>query len=147
MVIFVLRHADRDPEADTLSPAGVRRAKFLAHMLAGSGIGHAYCSDAQRTHETLAPLKQLLGNDLVITEFSAGAPAGPDGHVRAVVAAIAALPTTAVAIVVSHSNTVGPIIEGLCGDVIAQIDDSEFDRLFILVISPSGSKTLLPLRY
>lgn len=147
MVIFALRHADRDPVADALSPAGVRRAKFLAHMLAGSGVGHAYCSDAQRTHETLAPLKQLLGTDLVVTEFSAGAPGGPGGHVRAVVTAVVALPATAVAIVVSHSNTVGPIIEGLCGDVIAPIDDSEFDRLIVLVIPPSGSKTLLQLRY
>ncbi|MGO4841984.1 histidine phosphatase family protein, partial [Rhizobiaceae sp. 2RAB30] len=114
----VLRHADRNSPADSLSSAGVKRAKFLAHMLAGSGVSVAYCSDAQRTHETLAPLKELLGNELAITEFSAAAPAGPDGHVQAIVAAAAALPATAVAVAVSHSNTVGPIIEGLGGGII-----------------------------
>ncbi|CCE98516.1 conserved hypothetical protein (plasmid) [Sinorhizobium fredii HH103] len=147
MVIFVLRHGDRNPAADALSPAGVKRAKFLAHMLAGSGVSEAYCSDAQRTHETLAPLKQLLGNELAITEFSAAAPGGPDAHVQAIVAAAAALPATAVAVVVSHSNTVGPIIQGLGGGVIAPIGEAEFDRLFVLIIPPNGDKALLQLRY
>lgn len=147
MMIFVLRHADRNPAADALSPAGLKRAKFLAHMLAESGVSEAYCSDAQRTHETLAPLKQLLGNELAITEFSAAGPGGPDGHVQAVVAAAAALPATAVAVAVSHSNTVGPIIQGLGGGVIAPIGDAEFDRLFICFIPPNGNKALLRLRY
>ena len=72
MVIFVLRHADRDTAADALSSAGVKRAKALARMLAGSGVTEAYCSDARRTHETRVLLKQLLGDGLTITEFSAG---------------------------------------------------------------------------
>ncbi len=147
MVIFILRHADRNPTADALSPAGMKRANFLAHMLAGSGVSEAYCSDAQRTHETLAPLKQLLGNKFAITEFSATTPGGPDDHVHAVVAASAALPATAVAVVVSHSNTVGAIIQGLGGGVITPIGDAEFDRLFVLIIPPNGNKTLVQLRY
>ena len=116
-------------------------------MLAGSGVSEAYRSDALRTHDTLAPLKQALGNGLTITEFSAAAPGGPDGHVEAVVAAAAALPATAVAIAVSHSNTVGPIIEGLGGGSIAPIGEAEFDRLFVLFIPPIDKKTLLQLRY
>jgi phosphohistidine phosphatase SixA len=147
MVIFVLRHANRDPAADALSPAGVKRAKALAHMLAESGVSQAYCSDARRTHDTLAPLKQLLGNRLAITEFSAAGSGGLDGHVQAVVAAAAALPATAVAIAVGHSNTVGPIIEGLDGGIIAPIGEAEFDRLFVLFIPPNDKKTLLQLRY
>ncbi|MGZ2452746.1 phosphohistidine phosphatase SixA [Rhizobium ruizarguesonis] len=147
MMIFVLRHADRDPAADALSPAGIKRALFLAHMLFGSGVSEAYCSDAQRTHETLAPLKQLLGSQLAVTEFSASTPDGPEGHIQAVVAAAAALPATAIAIAVSHSNTVGPIIQGLGGDNIAPIGESEFDRLFVLVDPRNGNKSLLQLRY
>ncbi|TBB15610.1 histidine phosphatase family protein (plasmid) [Rhizobium ruizarguesonis] len=147
MMIFVLRHADRDPVADALSPAGTKRAKFLAHMLAGSGVSEAYCSDAQRTHETLAPLKQLLGSKLAITEFSASTPGGPDGHVQAVIAAAAALSSPAIAIAVSHSNTVGPIVQGLGGGGIAPIGESEFDRLYVLVDPRNGTKTLLQLRY
>ncbi|WP_353830864.1 histidine phosphatase family protein [Mesorhizobium sp.] len=130
-----------------MSPAGVKRAKVLAHMLAGSGVSQAYCSDAQRTRETLVPLKQLLGNNLAINEFSAAAPGGPDGHVQAVVAAADTLPATAVAVAVGHSNTVGPIIQGLGGGVIAPIGEAEFDRLFVFFIPPNGNKTLLQLRY
>jgi phosphohistidine phosphatase SixA len=147
MVVFVLRHADRDPSADILSAAGVKRAEFLAHILAGSGVSKAFCSDAQRTHQTLAPLKQALGDRLSITEFSAATQGGSDGHVQAVVAAIKALPADAVAVAVSHSNTVGPIIEGLGGGSIAAIGDTEFDRLLALLIPSDGHETLLQLRY
>jgi phosphohistidine phosphatase SixA len=147
MVVFVLRHADRDSGADTLSAAGVKRAKFLAHMLAASGVSKAFCSDAQRTHQTLAPLKQALGDRLSIAELSAAAPGGPDGHVEAVVAAIKALPADTVAIAVSHSNTVGPIAEALGGASIDAIGDTEFDKLLVLFISPDGHKILLQLRY
>jgi phosphohistidine phosphatase SixA len=147
VVIFILRHADRNPVADSLSPAGMKRAWCLAHMLAGSGVSVAYCSDALRTRETRAPLKQVLGAALSIKEFTAAAPGGPDGHVQAVVAAAMALPAEAVAVAVSHSNTVGPIIEGLGGGAIAPIGEAEFDRLFVLFIPPGGNKTLLRLRY
>ncbi|MBY5456877.1 hypothetical protein HFO89_10950 [Rhizobium leguminosarum] len=89
----------------------------------------------------------MLGSQLAVTEFSASTPDGPDGHIQAVVAAAAALPATAIAIAVSHSNTVGPIIQGLGGDDIAPIGESEFDRLFVLVDPRNENKSLLQLRY
>ena len=148
MPVFVLRHADRMPDqSDGLSPKGVKRAKFLAHMLTGSGVATAYCSDAQRTKQTLGPLKLALGNALAINEISAGGASGPAGHVRAVVTALRALPDAAIAVVVSHSNTVGPIIEGLGAGVIDAIGDSEFDKLFVLFGSGNGPRSLLKLRY
>ena len=117
--------------SDALSPKGIARAKRLALMLAESGVSQAYSSDAKRTHATLSPLKEKLGDALVITEASAAAPGGPTAHVQEIVAAISALPAAAVAIVVSHSNTVGPIIAGLGGGAIASIAETEFDKLFI----------------
>jgi phosphohistidine phosphatase SixA len=116
-------------------------------MLAESGAKVAYCSDAARTRETLEPLKQALGNALAIHPISAGAPGGPTGHVDAVVAAITALQPGTTAIVVSHSNTVGPIIQGLGGGTIAPIDETEFDKLFVLFKPANGQGTLLRLRY
>lgn len=147
MVVFLLRHADRNSDMDSLSPAGMKRARFLAHMLAGSGVRVAYCSDALRTQETLAPLRQALGDALTINEISAASPGGPDGHVQALVAAVDALPADRVAVVVSHSNTVGPIIQGLGGGIIPAIEDTEFDKLFVLFRPAGGQKTLLQLRY
>ena len=59
MLIFALRHADRASEnVDALSDAGKVRAKLLARMLAQSGIKNAYCSDAKRTQDTIAPLRR-----------------------------------------------------------------------------------------
>lgn len=146
-MIFLLRHADRQSPADALSPAGLKRANFLAHMLAESGVRTAYCSDAQRTHETLAPLKQRLGEQLAITEFSAAGPGGIDGHIQSVISAVRALPDSAIAVVVSHSNTIAPIVDGLDGGSIPTIGDEEFDRIFLLTMPPEGSNALLQLRY
>src|SRR3954453_8056136 len=129
MIIFVLRHCDRSPApSDGLSPAGVARAHLLAHMLSESGVSMAYCSDALRTQETLVPLKEVLGDALTIKKVSAARPGGPEAHIEAVVAALKQLPDSAVAIVVSHSSTIGPIIKNLGGSSIFPIADNEFDK-------------------
>src|ERR1051325_1520000 len=110
MIVFVLRHADRKPDpADGLTPAGIERAKLLARMLAETGVSIAYCSEAARAHQTLEPLAQLLGNALTIKEIKIGGPGGADAHEQKIVQAIKSQPAGTVIIVVSHSNTVGPI--------------------------------------
>ena len=144
MVTFVLRHADRNSDTvDALSSAGVKRARHLARMLAESGVSVAYCSDALRTRETLAPLKQALGDALTINKITGGAAA----HAQAVAAAIKAQPAATVAVAVSHSDTVGLIIEALGGGSIPPIAGNEFDKLFILFGPADGHVTLLQLRY
>jgi phosphohistidine phosphatase SixA len=146
MIVFALRHADRTPApADDLSAAGRERAKLLARMLVDSGVSIAFRSDAMRARKTLDPLKQLLGNAVAIQEV--GTANGPDQHANDVVQAVKALPAAAIVAVVSHSNTVGPIVEGLGGPPIGPIGDDEFDKLFVLFIDPAGSATLLRLRY
>ena len=72
MIDFAIRHSDRKPDADDLSPAGVARAELLARMLAESGVRTAYCSDAIRTKRTIEPLQQKLGSGLkvVVVETS-----------------------------------------------------------------------------
>jgi phosphohistidine phosphatase SixA len=146
MIVFVLRHADRTPEpADDLSAAGRERAKLLARMLAESGVSVAHRSDAVRARRTLEPLQQKLGNALTVREV--GTQEGPDQHVAKVVQAVKSLSAETVAAVVSHSNTVGPIIEGLGAGSIGPIGDTEFDKLFVVFIAPNGAATLLRLRY
>jgi broad specificity phosphatase PhoE len=148
MIVFALRHADRTPAGD-LSPAGIERAKLLARMLAESGIRTAYCSDAIRTQRTMDPLKALLGSDLEILVVPTDGAGGIEEHVQEIVAKVKALPGDAVAAVVGHSNTVGPIIEGLTGRAIAPIKENEFDKLFVLSIpgTGAGTATVAPTRY
>jgi len=116
-------------------------------MLSESGVSIAYCSDALRTQETLVPLKEILGDALTIRVVSAAGPGGLEAHVEAIIAGLKELPNSAVAVVVSHSNTVGPIIEGLGGNGIPPVAENEFDKLFVLFGPANSLKTLLHLRY
>jgi phosphohistidine phosphatase SixA len=148
MVIFLLRHADKQPGADDLSPAGVERAQLLARMLGESGISVAYCSDAARTRRTLDPLEKKLRGALVVKEVSIEDPDGVTRHVKDVIAAVKALPADAVAAVVGHTNTIPEIIEGLGGGSEGtSIKENEFDKLFVLFIDPNQFLRLLRLRY
>jgi broad specificity phosphatase PhoE len=146
MMIFALRHADRVSEnVDALSDAGKVRAKLLGRMLAQSGIQNAYCSDARRTQDTIAPLKALPGVQLTVHEVPV---VGNDvnGHVQAIVTALKALPADSTAAVIGHTNTIDGIIKALTNEVIAEIKPNEFDKLFVLSI-PAGSPSLTLLRY
>ena len=147
MMILLLRHADRLPDpADKLNPAGIARARLLTRMLQDSGVAHAYCSEFARTAQTLAPLKQKLGAALAINPVPVNGPGGESHHINGIVNALKALPSAAVAVVVSHNTTVGPIISGLGGGPIDPIKHNEFDKLFVLSLT-AGATSLLKLRY
>ena len=148
MIVFLLRHADRRPEPqDDLAPAGVERARLLARMVGESGVSVGFCSEAVRARRTLEPLEHRLGDGLTIKVVRTDGPGGTDAHVQEIVRAVKRLPADAVGIIVSHSNTVGPIIERLGGAAIGDIAEHEFDKLFVLFIDPSGAASLLRLRY
>ena len=149
MIVFAIRHADKKltpPNADGLTPAGVKRAGLLARMLAESGISMAYSSTAQRARQTLAPLKAKLCAKLSVATVAIDGPGQPDKHVDQIVAAIQQLQPDAVVGVVSHSDTVPLILKALGGGTIEPIEDTAFDKLFVLLDGPAG-KTLLRLRY
>jgi 2,3-bisphosphoglycerate-dependent phosphoglycerate mutase len=147
MLVVVLRHADRLPDpADALEPKGTARAEVLARMLQDSGVTHAYCSNFARTAQTLKPLNDKLGGALAITRFAITGPDGESHHINGIVSAVKALPSRAVAVVVSHNTTVGPIIAGLGGGPIDDITHGQFDKLFVLSVTPAGT-SLLKLRY
>jgi phosphohistidine phosphatase SixA len=141
MLVFVLRHADREPDpVDELSPAGQERAELLARMLQDSGVSFAFHSDTARARRTLDPLKQKLGDALTVEEIAAV-------DVQRTVDAVRSLPADAVAAVVGHGNTVGAIVEGLGGEPMEPMDPSAFDQLFVLFTDVAGAVTLLRLRY
>jgi phosphohistidine phosphatase SixA len=147
MIVFVLRHAEREEEPDdpALTEKGVERAKLLARMLGESGVQTAYRSKTIRARDTLQPLIDVLGADLAVEVPI------DDAHGTAeqkIIAAITkALPAGTTAIVIGHTNTVGPIIEGLIGQTIGEIEDDQFDKLFVLSIRAPGAGTVAMLRY
>ena len=144
MIVFALRHADRTT-ADELSGAGRKRAQLLARMLAETGVSLVLHSDTKRAKDTVKPLKDKLGGALTVEEVGFGDPSNPDPdvHVAKVVDRVKAQPAAAVVAVVSHSNTVGPILQGLGSGPVDPIGDKEFDKLFVLFRGASGSLTML----
>ena len=147
MIVFALRHADRTATGDDLSPAGRKGALLLARMLAESGVSVVFRSDAVRAARTVEPLKQKLSNALIVKEVGFEGPNGVASHIAKVVDFVKAQPAVAVVAVVSHSNTVGPILQGLGAGPVAPIGDNEFDKLFVLFRAPNVPASLTMLRY
>jgi phosphohistidine phosphatase SixA len=146
MIVFALRHADRTT-GDDLSPAGRKRALLLARMLAESGVSVVFRSDAVRAARAVEPLKDKLGGALVVKAVGFEGPNGVASHIAKVVDFVKAQPAAAVVAVVSHSNTVGPILQGLGSGPVAPIGDNEFDKLFVLFRAPTAPASLTMPRY
>jgi phosphohistidine phosphatase SixA len=148
MNIIVLRHADKlSPPDDGLEPQGIERAKLLARMLADSGLTVAFCSEFKRTAQTLEPLQERLGSTLSVKSITINGPGGADAHVHDIVAAVKSLPADTGIIIVTHSNTVDRIVKNLGGGTVKPLEETEFDKLFILVANPPGATGLVKLNY
>jgi phosphohistidine phosphatase SixA len=146
MIVFVLRHGERDPDpADALTSEGKKRARLLALMLAENGVGVAFRSELKRNRQMLAPLETKLGTALAVHEVKLNGPGGEPAHIAGIVAGVKAQAAGAVVAVVTHSQTVGPIVAGLGGGPVT-VGGNEFDKLFVFVIDAVGT-TLLKLRY
>jgi phosphohistidine phosphatase SixA len=149
MIVFVLRHADKrlEPNADDLTEAGLKRAALLGRMLAESGVSVAFCSTVRRAKRTLEPLKTILGAGLEIRSVAIEGPNQPQKHIDTIVEGVKQLAPDRVAVVVTHSNTAGRIIQGLGGEAFGDIEELVFDRLFVLSREPPAKPKLLRLRY
>lgn len=138
-VIFLVRHAEKmttgsDPD---LTPAGQIRAQMLAGLLKDAGIRHVHSTDFTRTRKTAMPVAEAAGLTVEIYDPSA-------------LSTLAAMlqATEARHLVVGHSNTTTKMVELLGGDPGSPIDDdSEFDRLYVVSISPGGGVSTVLLRY
>jgi len=85
--------------------------------------------------------------DLKIVVVGTSGDGGIADHVKEIVQKVKGLPDDAVAAIVGHTNTVGPVIEGLTGRTVEPIADQQFDRLFVLSIPAAGAATVAPMRY
>lgn len=142
-VIFLFRHAElavRDgdnPRDRPLSSEGKARAARLGKMLAESGITNIYSTNLQRTRDTADPLSKKTGINI---DFY-----GP-GDLRKFADRLKS--QAGVYAVSGHSNTTPQMVRFLGGDPGPPIDDrTEFDRLYIVVVSPKGHVTTTMLRY
>lgn len=137
--VFIVRHAERaSQEGDSpLSEVGEARAARLATMLRDAGITHAFSSEFQRTRSTVAPVAQQAG----ITPVTV-----PARDLPALLAMLRTLPAGSRAVVAGHSNTINRIAGGLSNQQIADLPETEYDRLYVVTMD-GGSVSLVLLRY
>ena len=138
--VFVVRHAEKglatpDP---SLTEPGNARARALAHSLHDQKVSAIFSSEFKRTQETAAPLGQELG----IATTVIGAAKTDD-----LVTALKALPSGSTALVVSHSNLVPVIVERLSGQKVGELTDSDYDRLYVVILRTNGAASVLYLHY
>lgn len=138
--VFLVRHAERqDQSTDSpLSNIGRERAARLARMLKDSGITVIYTTQFQRTVQTAAPIAERLGVKPVVV-----ASTDRTGVARRILSENG----NDTVLVVGHSNSVPEVIKALGYVPEIRIADDEHDNIFLLMPGPSGSVTLIRLRF
>jgi phosphohistidine phosphatase SixA len=122
--VVLIRHADVTSGTGTdpgLNAAGVARAEELRHVLRDTGIQAIFVSPLVRTQQTAAPLAGDLGLAPTVV-----------ADADAAVSGIRALPSSAAALVIGHTNTLPAIATTLGASSFPTIGATEFDRLFVL---------------
>lgn len=133
--IIVVRHAEKasDGTADpVLTDAGRERARTLAQWLRGLPLEAVYATPFRRTIQTAAPT--AAANRLPVSvraaREDAAALAEAVRHHRGHV------------LVVGHSNTVPAIVQALSGEAVAAMDETVYERIFIVYEQDDGSRRL-----
>ena len=135
-------HAPGDPDP-ALSEAGQARAAALAEALGGARVTAVLTSQFRRTRDTAAPVAAAAG---VAAETVAIEGRDVAGQAAAVARRLAGLKSGETAVVVGHSNTLPALIAALGGPAVPELQECEYDRLFVLV--PGGERpTLVQARY
>ena len=140
--VVMVRHAEKaDWSADPpLSAEGETRARKLAHVLGEAPIDAIYSTPFLRTQNTARPLAESLGLEVRIIEAG-------DTYANDMAELVFAEHEGELVVIVSHSNTVPELVGALGYPEIPTIEDDEYDDLYILTITGSGSTSLLSLRY
>jgi len=136
-VVYLVRHAEKVDESSDpdLSEAGRARAAELARFLGEAGVAAVFSSDFKRTRRTAEPLATTLG--LPVETYDPRDPTTTAHTLRSRGGTI---------LVVGHSNTVPGLVLALGGGSVSAIEDAEYDRLYIVVLTGNQVTTTL-LRY
>jgi len=95
-------------------------------------VTHIHTSDFKRTRETGAPLAEALGLEMEVYDptqlgrFAQELMSFPGRH-----------------LVLGHSNTTPDLVTALGGDPHGEIEEMEYDRLYVLTLTRNGASTVL----
>ena len=140
VVVYLVRHAEKADDGTDDPPArhcpdgfGMQTLKAL---LTDVSLTHIHTTDWKRTRDTARPFAEEAGVELTMYD---------PRELEALAAEIKAAPGRH--LVAGHSNTTPQLVAALGGDPGGEIDDLEYDRLYILVIEPGKSTVTTLLRF
>ena len=139
VVIYLVRHAERAEDGTNDPPlalAGQIRVQTLLTLLGDVGLTHVHTTDYKRTRDTARPFAERAGVE----------PSFYDPRdLEALATDIKGTPGRH--LVAGHSNTTPQLVAALGGDPSDEIDELEYDRLYIVFIQPGQPALTTLLRF
>jgi broad specificity phosphatase PhoE len=139
--VILTRHAEKAvaPQDDPpLSAIGKERADLLVKMLEKSGINAIYSSQYIRNRLTAEPLSKKLGIPVETVDA---------GSTNKLVASILTKHAGGTVLVVCHSDTLPEIVQALGGGTIPEIDDMDYNNLYIVNVYGKNRASVVRLQY
>ena len=143
---IIVRHAERattDPTDPPLDSIGRVRAAALAEAIGASGVSAIYVTQYRRTRETAEPTARALG--ITPRELRASSPVG--AHAAEVARTLTEKHRGEVVLVVGHSNTIGPSARALGATVPENLEDYQYEHLYIVTTDGTAPARLVSARY
>ena len=145
--VYLVRHAEK--QDDALSPNGKLQAGKLAVLLRDAGINAIYTTQIKRTKETAAPLKALIeanGDTVRIEELTLSGDflknindeMRLDSYAKSAAKTVRQKSADEIVLIIGHDNTVPAIIAAFGYKPKITIQNTEFDRLFLLIPKANG---------
>ncbi|MCW8924761.1 MAG: histidine phosphatase family protein, partial [Xanthomonadales bacterium] len=122
--LYLVRHAEKQADGSrdpALTAQGQQRAVDLATWLKDKNIDDIYSSSYRRTIDTAQPLATELG--LLLFAYD-------PGNQPLLVERLLARQDNA--LIVGHSNTIPELARMLCECEVADMDETEYDRLIVI---------------
>lgn len=140
--VILVRHAEKCTEPSDnpgLTPLGKERALELVRTLTDFQVDAIYSTPFDRTRETVRPLSEERGVDITETPIQAG-------FMEAMVESIRASEHKLI-VVSGHSNTTPRVVNLLAGTEFADLEETEYDRLYLVHLPEEGAASVTILRY
>ena len=139
--VLLVRHSEKltTPADDpVLSPQGTVRAQLLVRMFENSGLNAIYTSQFTRTKLTAEPLAKRFGIPLETVDAKT---------TNKLVESILSKHSGGTVLVVGHSNTLPEIIEALGAGKIQEIDDLDYDNIYVVTVSGNGIAKVVRMKF